>query len=55
MHTVIVIARLAGTADFPVDADLKVVVERIHKSKKVGRLAINEVEGDISRDQKHLF
>lgn len=48
MHTVVVVARLAGAADFPVDADLKVVVERVHESKGAGRLAIDEVEGDIA-------
>lgn len=55
MHAVVVVARLAGAADFPVDADLKVVVERVYKSKEAGRLAIDEVEGDIAWDQKHLF
>ena len=48
MHAVIIVARLAGATDLPVDADLKVVVERVYESKKVGRLAVNKVESDVS-------
>ena len=48
MHAVIIVARLAGATDLPVDADLKVVIERVYESKKVGRLAVNKVESDVS-------
>ena len=47
MHAVIVVARLTGTANLSVNADLKVVVERVYEGKEVGRLAIDKVEGDI--------
>lgn len=48
MHTVIVVTRLAGATDFPVYANLKVVIEGVHEGKEVGRLAVDKVKSDIS-------